>query len=36
LSLKNPPKTTEEYLAMLEAQGLPLTVAGLKGLQEQP
>jgi hypothetical protein len=32
LSLKNPPKATEEYLAMLEAQGLPLTVAGLKGL----
>ena len=29
-SLKNPPKTVAEYLATLEAAGLPQTVAGLK------
>lgn len=29
-SLKNPPKTTEEYLASLGRQGLPTTVAGLR------
>ena len=30
LSLKNPPKTSEEYLATLEKQSLPQTVACLK------
>ena len=29
-SLQNPPKTVDEYLATLEAAGLPQTVAGLK------
>ena len=29
-SLKNPPKTVDEYLETLEAAGLPQTVAGLK------
>ena len=29
-SLKNPPKTVEEYLAMLERQGLTLTVSVLR------
>jgi hypothetical protein len=31
-SLKNPPKTMDEYLAMLEAQGLPQTVTVLRTL----
>ena len=30
LSLKNPLKTSEEYLAILEKQSLPQTVAYLK------
>jgi hypothetical protein len=30
LSLKNPPKTTVEYLSILEQQSLPRTVAYLK------
>jgi hypothetical protein len=30
-SLKNPPKTVDEYLAMLEREGLPETVAALGG-----
>lgn len=33
-SLKNPPKTTDEYLATLESQGLPQTVAGLRDFAE--
>ena len=33
-SLKNPPKTVDEYLATLEAAGLPQTVAGLKQFAE--
>ena len=31
-SLKNPPKTIDEYLAMLEAQGLTQTVTVLRTL----
>ncbi|MBS4165401.1 hypothetical protein NEOC65_000459 [Neochlamydia sp. AcF65] len=30
LSLKKPPKSSEEYLAILEKQSLPQTVAYLK------
>jgi predicted nucleic acid-binding protein len=33
-SLKNPPKTVEEYLAALERQGLAQTVAGLRRFAE--
>ncbi len=29
-SLKNPPKTVDEYLESLERQGLPQTTAGLR------
>jgi hypothetical protein len=29
-SLKNPPKTVEEYLDSLESQGLPQTVSALR------
>jgi hypothetical protein len=31
-SLKNPPKSIEEFLASLETQGLPKTVAALRML----
>jgi hypothetical protein len=31
-SLKNPPKSIEEFLASLEAQGLPKSVAALRTL----
>jgi hypothetical protein len=34
-SLKNPPKTVEEYLHSLELQGLPQTVAALRGYIDQ-
>lgn len=33
-NLKKPPKTVEEYLATLEAQGLAQTVAGLRKFSE--
>lgn len=32
-SLKNPPKSTDEYLATLERQGLPQTVAKLRAFE---
>ena len=35
-SLKNPPKSVEEFLASLEAQGLPQSVAALQRLFQQP
>jgi hypothetical protein len=31
-SLKNPPKSVEEFLASLETQGLPKSVAALRTL----
>ena len=31
-SLKNPPKSIEEFLASLEAQGLPKSVAAMRKL----
>ena len=34
-ALQNPPKTVEEYLATLEAQGLPQTVARLRSQEEK-
>jgi len=34
-SLKNPPMTVEEYLAMLKLQGIPLCVASLRRLLTQ-
>ena len=35
-SLKNPPKSVEEFLASLETQGLPQSVAALQRLFQQP
>ena len=35
-SLKNPPKSVEEFLASLEAQGLPQSVAALRRLVQRP
>jgi predicted nucleic acid-binding protein len=35
-SLKNPPKSLEEFLASLEAQGLPQSVAALRMLFQRP
>jgi hypothetical protein len=35
LSLRNPPKSPEELLTVLEIQGLPRTVARLRGLMER-
>lgn len=35
-SLKNPPKSIEEFLASLEAQGLPQSVAALRRLVQRP
>jgi len=34
-SLKNPPKSVEEFLASLEAQGLPQSVAALQMLYQR-
>jgi hypothetical protein len=34
-SLKNPPKTVDEFLTTLERQGLPLSVATLKRFSDQ-